>query len=144
MHDTRQFVQEASPFLRRVGVQFEEASPAEVRLRLPLDPDNLGGAGQLHSGAIFTLATAAAAALAQLAFDPAQFSITDKAGDVRFRRPARGDLWARAQISHQVLKATLERGRTEGRVDVAVPVSLSDQAGERVADATVTLSLRRL
>ncbi|MCS6913294.1 MAG: YiiD C-terminal domain-containing protein [Myxococcales bacterium] len=144
MHDTRLLVQETSPFLRRVGVQVEEASPAEVRLHLPLNPDNLGSSGQLHAGAIFTLATAAATVLAQLAFDPTQFSIIDKTGDVRFRRPARGDLWARAQLSHQVLEATLERGRTEGRVDVAVPVSLSDQAGERVADATVTLSLRRL
>ncbi len=142
--DVKRLLEEAIPFLRKAGVRLEEASGGEARLRLPLDEGNLGQGGLVHPGAIFTLAEAAATALGLQAFDPAQFTLISKAGDVRFRRPARGDLWARAQLEHDTLEATRERGSSEGKVDVAVPVALSDQSGERVAEATVTLSLRRL
>src|SRR5205085_7156573 len=140
--DVKRLLEESIPFLRKTGVRLEEASGSEARLRLPLEEGNLGSGGLVHAGAIFTLAEAAATALGLQAFDPGQFSLVGKAGEVKFRRPARGDLWALARLDHEVLEATRERGSSEGKVDVAVPVAVTDQAGERIAEATVTLSLR--
>jgi hypothetical protein len=75
-----------------------------------------------------------------------------KAVEMRFRKPARTDVWATAQPlpspdgdsergHHDELLARLT---AEGKIDVPLLVALSDQAGERAAEGTITLTLRRL
>ncbi len=142
--EIKRLVEEESPFLKKTGLRFEDGSPTEARVRLPLLPDNLNQAGAVHAGAIFTLAEAAAATLGSCAFDPAVLTFITKSVEMRYRRPGKGDLWGQARLDHDTAEAAHQRTSTEGKVDVPVPVEVADQAGEPVAQATVTLSLRRL
>lgn len=142
--EIRSLIEERIAFVKKVGVCLEEASATEARLLLPLKPCNLNPQGLVHAGASFTLAEAAAEALGLAAFDPQHFTFIAKMATMRFRRPVRGDVWARAQLAHDTLQASLERASSEGKADVPIPVELTDQAGERLAEAEVTLSLRRL
>jgi acyl-coenzyme A thioesterase PaaI-like protein len=141
--EIQRLLEERSPLLRRLGIGVEDTGPTEARLRMGVLAGDLGPAG-LQAGAVFTLALAAAEALGLKAFDPGTFTFTSKAAEVRFRRPARTDLQARAQIGHEEHGAALERAATEGKADVTVLVEVTDQAGERIAEGTLTLGLRQL
>ncbi len=132
-----------SPFSKRLGLQAEDLSPNDVRLRLPASEDHLNHQGAVHEGALFSLAQAAALLLGGIAFEPEHLAFVTKKAEIRYRRPGRGDLWARAQLSHDAHQALLSHALTKGKADAPVVIEITDQAGERVADATVTLSLRR-
>lgn len=142
--DARDRVEVGVPFVRKTGVVTEDVSVRDARLRLPLDPDNLNAQGTVHVGAIATLAEAAASAVVGLAFDPARFTFICKAVELRYRRAGRTDLWAKAQLGHEAQTGAEERAWTEGKADLPVLIEVVDQGGERVAEASVTLSLRRL
>lgn len=131
-------------FIERVGIVLKDASAAEALLLLRHSDEVLNTAGEIHAGAIFTLAESAAAALALAAFEPGQMTFSNKKAEIRYRRAAREDLWARAWLSHEVLTETLSRALSEGKVDVPITVEITVAAGERVAEATVILALRRL
>jgi hypothetical protein len=67
--------------------------------------------------------------------------------ELRFRKAARTDLRATAQPapgSDGDPAELLARLTAEGKLDVEVLVELSDLAGDRVAEGTITLMLRRL
>lgn len=131
-------------FAERLGIVLKEASAAEALLLLRLSGEVLNPTGEVHPGAIFTLAESAAAALALLAFEPGQMTFSSKKAEIRYRRPAREDLWARAWLSHELLTETRARALSEGKVDVPISIEITVAAGERIAEATVILGLRRL
>lgn len=142
--DVKHLVDEGVPFAKKVGVCLEDASPADARVRLPLSDTNLGRQGSVHIGALSTVAEAAAAALVLVAYDRARITFHCKAVELRHRRAARTDLWAKAELLHEARVSAEERASTEGKADVQILVEIVDPGGERVAEAVVTLSLRRL
>ena len=105
---------------------------------------NLNLVGAVHEGAVFTMAEAAVVVLGNVAFATENLSFSTKRAEIRYRRAGKGDLWARAQLLHETRQGVLDHALTEGKVDVPLVVEITDQAGERIADVTVTLSLRRL
>lgn len=142
--DIRRYVEETSPYLRKSGVRLKDVSATDAQVSLPPDPTNLNAAGQVHVGAIVTLAEAAATAAGLAALDQDKLTFSTKGAEVRYRRPAKGELVAHARLPHEACEEALNRAATEGKVDLPVPVAISEPAGERVAEATVILSLRRL
>ena len=135
------------PLAQMLHLQLEEVSPNFARLLLPFDPLLLNHVGTLHAGALFTAAETCALALGYTLLPISEVQCHSKAVEMRFRKPARHDLWATAQLAPLAdgsPNELLARLTAEGKIDAQVMVELSDQAGERAAEGTITLILRRL
>ncbi len=138
----RNLVEELIPFVKKVGVRVEEATPTKVRLKLPHDPSNLNPMGILHAGATFTLAETCAAAICVTAFGGRAMFI-GKAVEIKFKRPGKGDVLATAQLTPADAQRILDGVQRDGKLDAPIAVEVTDAAGEPVASATVTMSVRK-
>jgi uncharacterized protein (TIGR00369 family) len=138
----RQLVEELIPFVKKAGITVEELTSTKVRLRVPHEPTNLSPMGTLHAGALFTAAETCAATLCFVSLGESVMVVA-KAGDIRFRRPGRGDVLALAQMTPVEAQKLLDGVQRDGKLDAQVVVELADAGGEPVATSTVTLSLRR-
>ncbi len=98
--------------------------------------------GILHAGATFTLAETCAAAIC-LAALAGKAMFIGKQVDIRFKRPGKGDVVAVAQLTPQDTQKILDAVARDGKVDAPILVDVTDPAGEPVAQATVTMSVRR-
>jgi acyl-coenzyme A thioesterase PaaI-like protein len=99
--------------------------------------------GILHAGATFTLAETCAAALCVMAFQQKVMFI-GKAVEIKFKRPGKGDVIAVAQMTPADAQRILDGAQRDGKIDAPILVDVTDPAGEPVAQATVTMSVRRL
>lgn len=145
--DIHRLVAEQIPFARHLGLSLEEASPSQVRVLLPASDGLRNHVGGLHAAALYAAAETAALSLAYLLLPTTGVSCTSKAVELRFRKPARGDVWAHAQLGSGTdvgAAALLARLTAEGKLDVAVLVAIVDSSGERLAEGALTVNLRRL
>jgi uncharacterized protein (TIGR00369 family) len=139
----KNLVEQMIPFVKKTGVAVDELSPTKARLKLPHDASNLNPMGILHAGATFTLAETTAAALALMALGGG-VTFIGKSVDIRFRRPGKGDVLATAQLTPVEAQRIRDTAAKEGKLDAPIVVEVTDAAGEPVASATVTLSVRRM
>jgi uncharacterized protein (TIGR00369 family) len=139
----KNLVEQLIPFVKKTGVVADELSATKVRLRLPHDPTNLNPMGILHAGATFTLAETTAAALCVMALGREAMFI-GKRVDIQFKRPGKGDVTATAQLTPVDAQRILDGVQRDGKTDAPIVVEVVDGAGEPVAAATVTMSVRRL
>ncbi len=139
----KNLIEQMIPFVKKVGVIVDEISPTKVRLTLPHDASNLNPMGILHAGATFTLAETCAAAICLTSLGGKAMFI-GKQVDIRFKRPGKGDVVAVAQLTPADAQKILDAVAKDGKVDAPITVDVTDPAGEPVAQATVTMSVRRL
>ena len=139
----KQLIEEMIPFVKKTGVVAEELSATKVKLRLPHDPSNLNPMGILHAGATFTLAETAAAALCLMAFGQ-KVMFLGKSAEIKFKRPGKGDLLAVAQLTPVDAQRILDGAQRDGKLDAPLLVEVTDPSGDPVAQATVTMSVRRI
>jgi uncharacterized protein (TIGR00369 family) len=139
----KHLLEELIPFVKKTGVLVEELSATKVKLKLPHDPSNLNPMGILHAGATFTLAETAAAALGLMALGQGVMFL-GKRVDIQFKRPGKGDVTAKAQLTPVEAQRILDGAQRDGKIDAPVTVDVVDAGGEPVALAVVTLSVRRL
>lgn len=149
--ELQRLVAEQIPLAQTLRLELEEVSHGASRLRLRFDSTLQNHVGALHAGALFAAAETSALVLGYMLLPTTEVICQTKSAEMRFRKPARADLWATAQpaphpdhsvpATHDELLARLT---AEGKLDVTLLVALSDQAGERAAEGTITLTLRRL
>lgn len=150
--EIQRLVAEQIPLVKTLRMELEEVSPASARLLLRFDAALGNHAGALHAGALFSAAETCALALGYMLLPNTEVTCQTKAVEMRFRKPARSDVWATAQPTpspegesegghHAELLARLT---AEGKIDVPLLVALADQEGARAAEGTITLTLRRL
>ena len=132
------------PLVKRLGIRAVDLSPSTARVQLPFDPELTNHGGSVHTSAQFAIAETAALAAGLLSLNGMDVTCSSKGCELRFRKPARGDLWASAQMPGSDPSELKQRLIAEGKVDVAVLVEVIDPNGERVAEGSVTLSLRRM
>lgn len=142
--DIRHLAAERIPLVRRLGLSVLEVSASGARVHLPFDTENTSHAGGLHAGAQFTAAETAALVSCFAALGRAEATCHTKTCELRFRKPGRTELWASAQLREDAQTVLTERLTAEGKVDVPVLVELTDATGERIAEGTVTVSVRRI
>jgi uncharacterized protein (TIGR00369 family) len=149
--EVERLVAEQIPLGKTLHLELEEVSPGAARLRLRFDATLGNHAGALHAGALFTAAETCALALGYMLLPNTEVICQTKAVEMRFRKPARSDVWATAQplpsgegSDGSPQDELLARLTAEGKIDVPLLVALADQAGERAAEGTITLTLRRL
>jgi acyl-coenzyme A thioesterase PaaI-like protein len=141
MEGVKELIESLIPFVAKTGITAEELSPTKVRLRLPLDASNLGAAGSVHPGAIFTLGETCATALCMVSLGKL-VAVGAKAVDLRLKRGGRGDLVAIAQLTPIDAQRILDAVRTTGKVDAPITVEVADAGGEPVSTVVVTMLIR--
>ena len=130
------------PFTRHVGVQVTDIGEGHGATRLPDAVQLTNHLGTQHAAALFTAGELASGVAVMGAFlpDAARLTMVVRSADVRYLKPARGPVEARAHIV-EPLSAIRARLDSDRRVDFEVAVEL--QAGDvKVAELAVRWHLR--
>ncbi|UCO97806.1 DUF4442 domain-containing protein [Metapseudomonas lalkuanensis] len=137
----RQLTEEQIAFVKRSGLQAEVLEPGHVRLRMPLQ-GNQNHIGTLYAGAIFTLAEMPGGALFLTSFDARRFYPVVKEMNLRFRRPAKGDITVDARIDQAEITRIQNEAEASGKADYWLELQLLDAEGEVVAESRGLYQMR--
>ncbi len=138
----RQFTEEKIAFVKRMNLKAEVLESGFVRLRVPL-AGNENHIGTMYAGALFTLAEIPGGALFITSFDASKFYPIIKEMNLRFRRPATGDIVVEARISDAEIERLQTEAQTHGKADYTLELQLLDSHGEVVALSRGVYQLRK-
>lgn len=71
------------------------------------------------------------------------YEVWDKSASIRFRRPGRGTVTARFQISEEEIEAVRSEADANGKTEPRFTAEVLDEAGEVVAEVEKLLHVRR-
>jgi uncharacterized protein (TIGR00369 family) len=117
---------ELIPFAATVGIEFDSATPDEVRGRLAWSPERCTTAGIMHGGALMTLADTLGGACAYLNLPQGARTATISSTTSFLRAVREGEVTGTARPLHT------------GRSVIVVQTDLIDGDGRRVAQVTQT------
>ncbi|MDP3813813.1 YiiD C-terminal domain-containing protein [Pseudomonas sp.] len=137
----RQLTEEQIAFVQRSGLKAELLEPGHVRLRMPL-AGNQNHIGSMYAGALFTLAEIPGGALFLTSFDAQRFYPIVKEMNLRFRRPATGDIRVEARIADEEIQRLQQQASEQGKADYLLQLQLTDDSGEVVAESRGLYQLR--
>ena len=137
----RQLTEEQIAFVKRSGLKADVLEPGHVRLRIPLE-GNQNHIGTLYAGALFTLAEMPGGALFLTSFDSRRFYPVVKEMNLRFRRPAKGDITVDARLGAEEIARIQREAETNGKADYWLELQLLDTDGEVVAESRGLYQMR--
>ena len=137
----RQLTEEQIAFVKRSGLKADVLEPGHVRLRMPLE-GNQNHIGTLYAGALFTLAEMPGGALFLTSFDSRRFYPVVKEMNLRFRRPAKGDITVDARLGAEEIARIQREAETNGKADYWLELQLLDTDGEVVAESRGLYQMR--
>jgi uncharacterized protein (TIGR00369 family) len=137
-----QQLEQMVPFLRHCGIVVTDLDQGTCVARLPEAAHLSNHIGSQHAGALFTLGESASggAVLGALGEDLVRFTPLARSAEIRYLKPARGPVEARARVSEPIAEVRA-RLAAAGKTDFDVAVEL-DCAGVKVAELTVRWHLR--
>ncbi|MBX9763315.1 MAG: DUF4442 domain-containing protein [Pseudomonadaceae bacterium] len=138
----RQLTEEQIAFVKRSGLKAEILEPGHVSLLMPL-AGNQNHIGSMYAGALFTLAEIPGGALFLTSFDAQHFYPIIKEMNLRFRRPATGDIRVEARLEDAQIQALQKQATEEGKADYVLELQLIDESGEVVAQSRGLYQLRK-
>ena len=137
----RQLTEEQIAFVKRSGLKAEVLEPGYVRLCMPL-AGNQNHIGSMYAGALFTLAEIPGGALFLSSFDSQRFYPVIKEMNLRFRRPALGDIHVEARLNAEQIERLQSEAQSRGKADYLLELQLTDADGEIVAESRGLYQLR--
>lgn len=138
----RQFTEDKIAFVKRMNLKAEVLEPGFVRLRVPL-AGNENHIGSMYAGALFTLAEIPGGALFLTSFDASKFYPIVKEMNLRFRRPATGDIVVEARLSAEEIERLQNQAQANGKAEYVLELQLTDGSGEVVALSRGIYQLRK-
>ena len=138
----RQFTEDKIAFVKRMNLKAEVLEPGFVRLRVPL-AGNENHIGSMYAGALFTLAEIPGGALFLTSFDAGKFYPIVKEMNLRFRRPATGDIVVEARLSAEEIERLQTEAQANGKAEYVLELQLTDGSGEVVALSRGIYQLRK-
>ena len=133
----------AVPFAGHVGLEITEVSAGEATVVLPQRAELNNHVGSQHAGALFTAAETASGAAFVGAFALRMGDVVPlaKSAEIAYEKIANGPITAVGRLGIDAVEAlaTLD---AEGKVEFPCEVELHDEAGTRVATATVHWHVR--
>ena len=138
----RQFTEDKIAFVKRMNLKAEVLEPGFVRLRVPL-AGNENHIGSMYAGALFTLAEIPGGALFLTSFDASKFYPIVKEMNLRFRRPATGDIVVEARMSAEEIERLQSEAQANGKAEYVLELQLTDGSGEVVALSRGIYQLRK-
>jgi acyl-coenzyme A thioesterase PaaI-like protein len=123
----------AIPFNRFLGLQ-----AGQNTLILPADPRYLNHLGTVHAGAQFSLAEAASGQwlLDRFGAAAAEYAAVVRHADVKFRRPASGELTTHASAEPGEAERFLETLTRRGRASIEVQVRIVGADGSTTMESS--------
>lgn len=143
LEQVRQASEKAFPFIERCGVRTLKVEPGYCHLRMPFD-GNQNHIGSMYAGALFTLAELPGGVVYLTSFDTRRFFPIVKSLNIRFRRPAMGDIEVEARLAADEVARISAQAEAEGKCDYSWTLELKDATGETVAIAESLYQLRRI
>ena len=137
----RQFTEDKIAFVKRMNLKAEVLEPGFVRLRVPL-AGNENHIGSMYAGALFTLAEIPGGALFLTSFDATRFYPIIKEMNLRFRRPATGDICVEARLTDEQIQHLQKQATEAGKAEYVLELQLTDDSGEVVAQSRGVYQLR--
>ncbi|WP_339408845.1 PaaI family thioesterase [Pseudomonas sp. EA_35y_Pfl2_R5] len=137
----RQLTEEQITFVQRSGLKAEVLEAGHVRLRMPL-AGNQNHIGSMYAGALFTLAEIPGGALFLTSFDAQRFYPIVKEMNLRFRRPASGDIWVEACLTAEEIQQLQKQATELGKAEYVLQLQLTDESGEVVVESRGLYQLR--
>jgi thioesterase domain-containing protein len=137
----RQLTEEQIAFVQRSGLKAELLEPGHVRLRMPL-AGNQNHIGSMYAGALFTLAEIPGGALFLTSFDAQRVYPIIKEMNLRFRRPATGDIRVEARLAAEEIQRLQKQVTELGKAEYVLQLQLTDDSGEVVAESHGLYQLR--
>ncbi len=137
----RQLTEKQIAFVQRSGLKAEVLEPGHVRLRMPL-AGNQNHIGSMYAGALFTLAEIPGGALFLTSFDAQRFYPIVKELNLRFRRPATGDIRVEARLAVEEIQRLQKQVTEQGKAEYRLELQLTDDGGEVVAESSGLYQLR--
>ena len=138
----RQFTEDKIAFVKRMNLKAEVLEPGFVRLRVPL-AGNENHIGSMYAGALFTLAEIPGGALFLTSFDASKFYPIIKEMNLRFRRPATGDIVVEARLGAEEIERLQSEAQVNGKAEYVLELQLTDGSGEVVALSRGIYQLRK-
>jgi acyl-coenzyme A thioesterase PaaI-like protein len=138
----RQLTEEQIAFVKRSNLKALVLEPGFVRLQMPL-AGNQNHIGSMYAGALFTLAEIPGGALFMTSFDVTRFYPIVKEMNLRFRRPAKGDICVEARLSAEQIEQLQNEAQANGKADYLLELELTDANGEVVALSRGLYQLRK-
>ncbi|MBX9756108.1 MAG: DUF4442 domain-containing protein [Pseudomonadaceae bacterium] len=138
----RQLTEEQIAFVKRSNLKALVLEPGFVRLQMPL-AGNQNHIGSMYAGALFTLAEIPGGALFMTSFDVTRFYPIVKEMNLRFRRPAKGDICVEALLSAEQIEQLQNEAQANGKADYLLELELTDASGEIVALSRGLYQLRK-
>ncbi|PAV47202.1 thioesterase [Pseudomonas sp. HAR-UPW-AIA-41] len=138
----RRLTEEQIAFVKRTGLKAEALEPGHVRLRMPL-AGNENHIGSMYAGALFTLAEIPGGALFLTSFDAERFYPIVKSLNLRFLRPATGDIRVEARLQTDDIERLQAEADRHGKADYPLHLQLMADDGSVVAESEATYQLRR-
>ena len=138
----RQLTEEQIAFVKRSGLKAEVLEPGFVRLRMPLQ-GNQNHIGSMYAGALFTLAEIPGGALFMTSFDVQGYYPIIKEMNLRFRRPATGDILVEARLSGEQVAQITAQADADGKADYRLDLELKNADGEVVAISQGLYQMRK-
>ncbi|TIH10045.1 YiiD C-terminal domain-containing protein [Pseudomonas leptonychotis] len=137
----RQLTEEQIAFVKRSGLKAEVLEIGHVRLLMPI-ADNQNHIGSMYAGALFTLAEIPGGALFLTSFDAQRFYPIIKEMNLRFRRPATGDIRVEARLGAEQIQRLQKQATEEGKAEYVLELQLTDDSGEVVVESRGLYQLR--
>ena len=113
----------------------------EVRIRLPLSWRTRNAVGTIFGGSLYG-AVDPIYMIMLMRLLGREFTVWDKAAEIRFRKPGRATLYATFKIGDEEL-TEIRKATADGPVDRLYTVDLIDAAGTSHATVTKTIDIRR-
>lgn len=133
------------PPFRGAGIRVREIAPdfsrCTVELRMGLLNRNY--VGTHFGGSLFAMTDPFFMVLMMKRLGP-EYVVWDKAGTVRFHKPARGTVTARFEMSDEKVDEARRRTENGAKYEPVFRVEIVDAAGVVVADVEKTLHIRKL
>lgn len=137
----RQLTEEQIAFVKRSGLKAEVLEPGHLRLCMP-PAGNQNHIGSMYAGALFTLAEIPGGALFLTSFDSQRFYPVIKEMNLRFRRPAMGEIHVEARLAAEQIDRLQREAQSRGKADYLLELQLTDASGEVVAESRGLYQLR--
>ena len=138
----RQLTEEQIAFVKRSQLKAEVLEPGFVRLCMP-PAGNQNHIGSMYACALFTLAEIPGGALFLTSFDTQRFYPIIKEMNLRFRRPATGDIRVEARLTSDEIDRLQSEASEVGKAEYVLELKLVDESGEVVAESRGLYQLRR-
>jgi thioesterase domain-containing protein len=129
-------------FVAHTGLRVVEMRGGYVKCVMPFE-GNGNHIGTMYAGALFTLADIAAGALFLASFDAAQYFAVVKQLDLRFLKPANGDVTVECTMSEDEISALSTEVAQRSKADFILESELIGGSGTVVAESRGVFQMRK-